>query len=91
LPRAQHKTSQKTNANHSTGRSHVDFDGKFSDADFAGNRSCWALPLLRCSSSISFLTRFYRIVSFFALGIVLLVVSFFYQRLSAAGAEDKSA
>jgi uncharacterized membrane protein len=29
---------------------------------------------------LSFLTRFYRIVSFFILGLVLLLVSFFYQR-----------
>ena len=29
---------------------------------------------------LSFLTRFYRIVSFFVLGLVLLLVSFFYQR-----------
>ncbi len=33
---------------------------------------------------LSFLTRFYRIVSFFILGLVLLVVSFFYQRAVAA-------
>jgi uncharacterized membrane protein len=31
---------------------------------------------------LSFLTRFYRIVSFFVLGLVLLLVSFFYQRRS---------
>jgi len=40
---------------------------------------------------LSFLTRFYRIVSFFVLGLVLLLVSFFYQRLSTSGAGDKSA
>jgi uncharacterized membrane protein len=40
---------------------------------------------------LSFLTRFYRIVSFFVLGLVLLLVSFFYQRRSAAAAGDKSA
>jgi uncharacterized membrane protein len=40
---------------------------------------------------LSFLTRFYRIVSFFVLGLVLLLVSFFYQRRSTAGAGDKSA
>ena len=33
---------------------------------------------------LSFLTRFYRIISFFILGLVLLVVSFFYQRTVAA-------
>jgi len=32
---------------------------------------------------LSFLTRFYRIVSFFVLGLVLLLVSFFYQRTRA--------
>jgi uncharacterized membrane protein len=32
---------------------------------------------------LSFLTRFYRIVSFFVLGLVLLLVSFFYQRRRA--------
>jgi len=31
---------------------------------------------------LSFLTRFYRIVSFFVLGLVLLLVSFFYQKRS---------
>lgn len=40
---------------------------------------------------LSFLTRFYRIVSFFVLGLVLLLVSFFYQRRSTAGAGDESA
>jgi uncharacterized membrane protein len=40
---------------------------------------------------LSFLTRFYRIVSFFVLGLVLLLVSFFYQRRSTAGGGDKSA
>jgi uncharacterized membrane protein len=29
---------------------------------------------------LSLLTRFYRIVSFFVLGLVLLAVSFFYQK-----------
>ncbi|HUJ30477.1 MAG TPA: DUF2339 domain-containing protein [Candidatus Acidoferrum sp.] len=33
---------------------------------------------------LSFLARFYRIVSFFLLGLVLLLVSFYYQRLTAA-------
>lgn len=33
---------------------------------------------------LSFLSSFYRIVSFFALGLVLLGVSFFYQKMSAA-------
>lgn len=33
---------------------------------------------------LSFLNRFYRIISFFALGIMLLVVSFLYQRRLAA-------
>jgi uncharacterized membrane protein len=33
---------------------------------------------------LSFLARFYRIVSFFALGLVLLGLSFFYQKMSAA-------
>jgi uncharacterized membrane protein len=33
---------------------------------------------------LSFLARFYRIVSFFALGLVLLGVSFFYQKMAAA-------
>jgi uncharacterized membrane protein len=35
---------------------------------------------------LSFLTRFYRIVSFFVLGLVLLLVSFFYQRRSTTKA-----
>jgi uncharacterized membrane protein len=39
---------------------------------------------------LSFLTRFYRIVSFFALGLVLLGVSFFYQKMSAAAAKQKT-
>jgi uncharacterized membrane protein len=34
---------------------------------------------------LSFLTRFYRIISFFALGLVLLLVSFFYQKRSKMG------
>ena len=33
---------------------------------------------------LSFLARFYRIVSFFALGLVLLGVSFFYQKMASA-------
>jgi uncharacterized membrane protein len=33
---------------------------------------------------LSFLTRFYRIVSFFALGLVLLGISFIYQQMSKA-------
>jgi uncharacterized membrane protein len=33
---------------------------------------------------LSFLARFYRIVSFFLLGLALLVISFFYQRRSAS-------
>jgi len=33
---------------------------------------------------LSFLTRFYRIISFFILGLVLLLVSFFYQKRSKA-------
>jgi uncharacterized membrane protein len=37
---------------------------------------------------LSFLTRFYRIVSFFVLGLVLLLVSFFYQRRSTAGTKE---
>jgi uncharacterized membrane protein len=40
---------------------------------------------------LSFLTRFYRIVSFFVLGLVLLLVSFFYQRRSTAVTGDKGA
>lgn len=36
------------------------------------------------SFDLSFLARFYRIVSFFILGLVLMVVSFFYQRSLAA-------
>jgi uncharacterized membrane protein len=35
---------------------------------------------------LSFLTRFYRIISFFMLGLVLLAVSFFYQKRSKARA-----
>ena len=38
---------------------------------------------------LSFLDRFYRIFSFFILGLVLLLVSFFYQRKMAAGAVEK--
>ncbi len=34
---------------------------------------------------LSFLTRFYRIVSFFVLGLVLMLVSFLYQRRTAPG------
>ena len=33
---------------------------------------------------LSFLARFYRIISFFLLGLALLVISFFYQRRSAS-------
>jgi uncharacterized membrane protein len=36
---------------------------------------------------LSFLSSFYRIVSFFALGLVLLGVSFFYQKMSAAAGQ----
>jgi len=36
---------------------------------------------------LSFLTRFYRIISFFALGLVLLGVSFVYQKMSAKAAK----
>jgi uncharacterized membrane protein len=39
---------------------------------------------------LSFLARFYRIVSFFLLGLALLLVSFFYQRRSASHPGDKS-
>ncbi|MDE3170432.1 MAG: DUF2339 domain-containing protein [Acidobacteriota bacterium] len=39
---------------------------------------------------LSFLARFYRIVSFFLLGLALLLVSFFYQRRSASRAGDKA-
>jgi uncharacterized membrane protein len=39
---------------------------------------------------LSFLDRFYRIVSFLVLGAVLLGVSFFYQRKLAAGKDEKS-
>ena len=38
---------------------------------------------------LSFLERFYRIVSFLVLGLVLLVVSFFYQRKLAAAKGEK--
>jgi uncharacterized membrane protein len=37
-----------------------------------------------CFVDLLFLTRFYRIISFFILGLVLLVVSFFYQKRSKA-------
>ena len=33
---------------------------------------------------LSFLARFYRIISFFALGLVLLALSFFYQKMAGA-------
>jgi uncharacterized membrane protein len=36
---------------------------------------------------LSFLSSFYRIVSFFALGLVLLGVSFFYQKMSQAAGQ----
>jgi uncharacterized membrane protein len=39
---------------------------------------------------LSFLTRFYRIVSFFVLGLVLMIVSFFYQRSLAARRTEKT-
>ncbi len=39
---------------------------------------------------LSFLDRFYRIVSFLVVGAVLLAVSFFYQRKLAAGKEEKT-
>jgi len=39
-----------------------------------------------CFVDLLFLTRFYRIISFFILGLVLLVVSFFYQKRSKARA-----
>lgn len=39
---------------------------------------------------LSFLARFYRIVSFFLLGLALLVVSFFYQRRPAQRTGDKA-
>jgi uncharacterized membrane protein len=39
---------------------------------------------------LSFLARFYRIVSFFLLGLALLLVSFFYQRRSASRSGDKT-
>ncbi len=38
---------------------------------------------------LSFLERFYRIVSFLVLGLVLLVVSFFYQRKLAADRDER--
>jgi uncharacterized membrane protein len=38
---------------------------------------------------LSFLARFYRIVSFFLLGLALLVISFFYQRRSASNPSEK--
>ena len=38
---------------------------------------------------LSFLTRFYRIVSFFVLGLVLLLVSFYYQRRAKAAQNAK--
>lgn len=38
---------------------------------------------------LSFLARFYRIVSFFLLGLALLVISFFYQRRSTTHASEK--
>lgn len=39
---------------------------------------------------LSFLARFYRIVSFFLLGVALLLVAFFYQRRSASQAGEKT-
>lgn len=38
---------------------------------------------------LSFLARFYRVVSFLLLGLALLLISFFYQRRSAARASGK--
>jgi uncharacterized membrane protein len=38
---------------------------------------------------LSFLTRFYRIISFFVLGLVLLLVSFYYQRRAKAAQDAK--
>ncbi len=38
---------------------------------------------------LSFLTRFYRIISFFVLGLVLLLVSFFYQKRRAETQQAK--
>jgi uncharacterized membrane protein len=38
---------------------------------------------------LSFLDRFYRIVSFFLLGLVLMLISFFYQRRLAAQKNEK--
>ena len=38
---------------------------------------------------LSFLTKFYRIVSFFVLGLVLLLVSFYYQRRSKTAQAEK--
>ena len=37
---------------------------------------------------LSFLSSFYRIVSFFALGLVLLGVSFFYQKMARSGGAE---
>ncbi|MDR3721080.1 MAG: DUF2339 domain-containing protein [Candidatus Acidoferrales bacterium] len=60
-------------------------DGARSDAEVGGI----AMALLGVTVvkvfvfDLSFLTRFYRIVSFFVLGLVLLLVSFFYQRTRA--------
>ncbi|MGH9718377.1 MAG: DUF2339 domain-containing protein [Candidatus Acidiferrales bacterium] len=39
---------------------------------------------------LSFLERFYRIMSFFLLGLALLLISFFYQRYSASRDGEKS-
>ncbi|HTU35259.1 MAG TPA: DUF2339 domain-containing protein [Candidatus Acidoferrum sp.] len=39
---------------------------------------------------LSFLTRFYRIISFFVLGLVLLAVSFFYQKRPKADLKPQS-
>jgi uncharacterized membrane protein len=39
---------------------------------------------------LSFLTRFYRIVSFLVLGLVLMLVSFLYQRRAASNSGDNS-
>jgi uncharacterized membrane protein len=40
---------------------------------------------------LSFLERFYRIVSFMLLGVVLLLISFYYQRYWASREDEKKA
>jgi uncharacterized membrane protein len=68
---------------------------------FAGMR--WKSPMLRWQGlallgvtvikvffvDLSFLARFYRIMSFLVLGIVLLMVSFYYQRLLGSKSKEK--